>query len=254
MRATTIRRLLVFGVCALGVGSLYLVPSMARTPDQVGYPIADEGPAVRPSATTPTAAGKSDAARAVSGRAASQQPAAEPTKTASDGNDNSDLEPAGQQQPRRATTRSSSGATAFDADDNPDKTAPDPVSGISFGPVTKDSLTVNWAPAHDDVSVIGYRIWLNGFEVATTAETHVTVNWFNDDMGQHVVQVRALDAAGNESKTSPNALVNRPTPSPTPTPTPTPTESPTDSTTPSVSPSHQAGGQPSASQSSTGVR
>jgi hypothetical protein len=244
--------MLVFGVCALGVGGLYLVPSMARTPDQVGHPVAGEGLAVRPSATTPTAAGKSAAARAASGRTASQ-PAAEPTEAASDGDDSSDAEPVGQQQPRRATAHSSAGATAFDADDNPDKTPPDPVRDISFGPVTEDTLTVTWAPARDDVRVIGYRIWLNGFEVATTAETHVTVNWFNDDMGQHVVQVRALDAAGNESKTSPNALVNRPTPAPTPTPTPTPTESPTESTTPSASPTHQAG-QPSASRSSTGVR
>jgi hypothetical protein len=246
--------MLVFGVCALGVGGLYLVPSMARTPDPAGYPMAGEGPAIRPSATSPTAAGKSAAARAASGRTAGQQPADEPTKTAGDRDDNSNAEPAGQQQPRRATSHSSSEATAFDAADNPDKTPPDSVSGISFGPVTEDTLTVNWAPAHDDVSVIGYRIWLNGFEVATTAETHVTVNWFNDDMGQHVVQVRALDAAGNESMTSPNALVNRPTPAPTPTPTPTPTESPTDSTTPSASPTHQASGQPTGSQSSTGVR
>jgi hypothetical protein len=246
--------MLVFGVCALGVGGLYLVPSMARTPDPVGYPMAGERLGIHPSATTPAAASKSAAARAASGRTAGQQPADEPTKTASERDDNSDAEPVGQQQPRRATAHSSPGATAFDAEDNPDKTPPDQVSGISFGPVTEDTLTVNWAPAHDDVSVIGYRIWLNGFEVATTAETRVTVNWFNDDMGQHVVQVRALDAAGNESKTSPNALVNRPTPAPTPTPTPTPTESPTDSTTPSASPTHQASGQPTGSQPSTGVR
>jgi hypothetical protein len=253
VQATTIRRLLVFGVCALGVGGLYLVPSMARTPDQLAYPIAGEGPAVRPSATTPTAAGEGAAARAVSGRTATQQPADEPTEAATDGHDGSDAEPARQQQQKRATSHSSSGATAFDADDNPDKTPPDPVTGISFGPITQEVLTVNWAPAHDDVNVIGYRIWLNGFEVATTAETHVTVDWFNDDMGQHVVQVRALDAAGNESRTSPNALVNRPTPAPTPTPTPTPTGSPTSSPTASASPTHQPSGQPTGLPS-TGVR
>jgi hypothetical protein len=249
VRATTIRRLLVFGVCALGVGGLYLVPSMARTPDSVGYPSTEEGPGVRASSTAPTVAGKSAAARAASGQTTSQPPG-EPTETATDGTDNSGAQPAGQHQPRRAAARSSAGATAFDPDDDPDKTPPDPVTGISFGPITKEALTVSWAPAHDDMSVIGYRIWLNGFEVATTAETHVTVDWFNDDMGQHVVQVRALDAAGNESKTSPNALVNRPTPVPTPTPTPTPTESPTDSATPSPSPTRQASSQPSGSQSS----
>jgi hypothetical protein len=253
MRATTIRRLLVFGVCAVGVGGLYLVPSMARTPDSIGYPIADEGPAVGPSTTAPAVAGKSAAAGAASGQTTSQQLADEPTETATAYDDNPGAEPAGQQEPRRAAARSSAGATAFDPDDNPDKTPPDPVTGISFGPVTQEVVTVNWAPAHDDVNVIGYRIWLNGFEVATTAETHVTVNWFNDDMGQHVVQVRALDAAGNESRTSPNALVNRPTPAPTPTPTPTPTGSPPSSAMPSASPTHQPSGQPTGLPS-TGVR
>ena len=43
MRAATIRRMIVFGVCALGVGSLYLVPSLARSPDQIGLqPVSDE--------------------------------------------------------------------------------------------------------------------------------------------------------------------------------------------------------------------
>src|SRR4029453_9676480 len=35
MHAVTIRRLIVFGVCTLGVGSLYLVPGIARSPEQI---------------------------------------------------------------------------------------------------------------------------------------------------------------------------------------------------------------------------
>jgi hypothetical protein len=81
--------------------------------------------------------------------------------------------------------------------------------------------------------VIGYRIWLNGFEVATTAETRAKLHWFNDDSGQHVVQIRALDAAGNQSRSSPTLLVTRP--STDPTDTPTPSESPTPTTEPTVS-------------------
>jgi hypothetical protein len=254
VRATTIRRLIVFGVCALGVSGLYLVPSVALPPEQVGYPSADDNPTVRPGAAA-TIAAKTPAARAAAGDTRSTRPADEPIEAATGIERTSSAQPAVQQQRRRDASSKRAGATAFDAVDSPDTTAPDPVSGIRFGPVTKDTLTISWAATHDDVSVIGYRIWLNGFEVATTAETHVTVTWFNDDMGQHVVQVRALDAAGNESKTSPNALVNRPTAAPTPTPSPTPTEStPTGSTQPSKSPTDQAGEEPSALQSSTGVR
>ena len=91
--------------------------------------------------------------------------------------------------------------------------------------MTADRLSLKWPAATDDVGVIGYRIWLNGFEVATTAETEAKLHWFNDDSGQHVVQIRALDAAGNQSRSSPTLVVTRP--SPDPTATPTPSESPT---------------------------
>jgi hypothetical protein len=99
--------------------------------------------------------------------------------------------------------------------------------------VTEDRLSLKWPAAQDNVGVIGYRIWLNGFEVATTAETQARLHWFNDDNRQHVVQIRALDAAGNQSRSSPTLVVTRP--SPEPTPTPTPSESPTPSAEPSES-------------------
>jgi hypothetical protein len=91
--------------------------------------------------------------------------------------------------------------------------------------VTPTELTVRWAPADDDAGVVGYRLWLDGFVVATTADTEVTVKWFNDDMGQHVIQLKALDAAGNLSDTAQSVLVARPTPEPTPEPSAEPTDS-----------------------------
>ena len=36
----------------------------------------------------------------------------------------------------------------------------------------------------DDTGVVGYRLWLDGFVGRDTADTEVTVKWFNDDMGQ----------------------------------------------------------------------
>jgi len=84
--------------------------------------------------------------------------------------------------------------------------------------------------------------------VATTAETKARLRWFNDDSGQHVVQIRAVDAAGNQSPSSPTLVVTRPSPEPTDTPTPEPSDSPT--------PDHQLSepSQPSAESSESSSR
>jgi hypothetical protein len=126
-----------------------------------------------------------------------------------------------------------------------DSEPPHPVATIEPARVTPEQLTISWPAAADNVGVIGYSVWLNGFEVATTAETQAQLRWFNDDSGQHVVQIRALDAAGNQSASSPTLLVTRPSPEPTPTPMPEPSDSPT----PSVEPSEpsQPGARPSES-------
>jgi hypothetical protein len=110
----------------------------------------------------------------------------------------------------------------------------------------------------DNVGVIGYRIWLNGFEVATTAETRARLRWFNNDSGQHVVQIRAVDAAGNQSRSSPTLVVTRPSSEPTVTPTPEPADSspptkePTEPSRPdalsSKSPSARSTGQKSTAE------
>ena len=93
--------------------------------------------------------------------------------------------------------------------------------------VSHERLALTWSTATDNVGVVSYKIWLDGFPVATTSETHADLRWFNDGATQHVVQVRALDAAGNQSASSPTFIVNRPTPEPTPSPTPKPSNSPT---------------------------
>jgi hypothetical protein len=98
------------------------------------------------------------------------------------------------------------------------------VADIEPSKVTRKQLTVNWPAATDNVGVVGYRIWLNGFEVATTVETKAKLRWFNDGSGQHVVQIRAIDAAGNQSRSSPTLVVRRPSPAPTDTPSPDPSD------------------------------
>ena len=199
---------------------MYLAPSVARSPDQIGPGTADDQPISRPSATPKPVAVQS-AGRAVRDVNATDSPSPKPTSDLA-GPIATSISPSPSQSPTARTPKPSpTGATAFDPQEkNSDDTPPDPVPSIRFGPVTEDALTVRWAPAHDDTAVVGYRVWLDGFAVATTPATTVTVAWFNDDMSQHVVQVKALDAAGNQSKSSESVLVARPTPEPTPEPTP----------------------------------
>jgi hypothetical protein len=218
--------MIVFGVCTLGVGSLYLVPSIARSPEQIGVPKANDEPTSRPVAAQPdksrqsaSPSGDRDSLagtdKSPSVTAATRQQSASPTQTP-DGD-------------RSRTTRKASDQLKASKDSEP----PEPVADIEPSAMTADRLSLKWTAANDNVGVIGYRIWLNGFEVATTAETQAKLHWFNDDSGQHVVQIRALDAAGNQSRSSPTLVVTRP--SPDPTETPTPSESPTPSAEPTES-------------------
>jgi hypothetical protein len=159
----TLRHLLVFGVCAVGVSCLYLVPSVAGSGHPVSSPRPHDEPTLRPSERVVR-----DAA-----------------------------------------------ATAFDPAERPDHEPPEAVGAITSTDVSATSLTISWPAASDDVGVVGYTVLLDGFEVATTQQTHATLRWFNDDAREHVLQVRALDGAGNRSPASPNLLLSRPVPGPT---------------------------------------
>jgi hypothetical protein len=210
--------MIVFGVCALGVGSLYLVPSIAGTPEQIGVPKANDGPTNGPlgaqSDELPESASPSGDRDSLEGNHRDQQASAAPTQPSEIDSPSIDGD--------RSRTKS-----ADEPDETEDSEPPDPVADIEPAAVTADRLTLRWPAAIDDVGVIGYRIWLNGFEVATTAQTEAKLHWFNDDSGHHVVQIRAVDAAGNQSRSSPTLVVTRPDPTATPTPSesPTPTES-----------------------------
>ncbi len=216
VRPVTVRRLLVVGVCGLGVGFLYLAPSVARSPDQGAPGVSEDRLIARPSTTAKPAAVQSTTGQR---SPSTQTEGSRDRKPTDDRDDELASSASAEQTPTPRPSRS--GATAFDPkQQNRDDTPPGPVDGIRFGPVTPSELTVRWAPAQDDTGVVGYRLWLDGFTVATTAQTEVTVKWFNDDMGQHVIQLKALDAAGNLSTSAQSVLVSRPSPEPTPEPTP----------------------------------
>jgi hypothetical protein len=221
--------MIVFGVCALGVGSLYMVPAIARSPEQIRHSRTNEEPTnsavgIRPakpqgsassaSDRTPTDDGlpadDQDAAKPASGAQSSQQAASRTDDSSDNGDDRSS---------RKAKTEESKAGN--------DSEPPQPVADIDASKVTPQRLMVSWPAASDNVRVIGYRIWLDGFVVATTAETRARLRWFNVDSGQHVVQIRAVDAAGNQSRSSPTLVITRPSSEPTDTPTPEPSDSPT---------------------------
>jgi hypothetical protein len=227
----TVRRLLVFGVCAAGVGCLYLVPGIARAPQPVDGPRPRTEPAAVPSvtavATTSTSSSPEPRARTVGPEpAATTEAPRDPVQTTA---------------ARSTTARrpANPDATPFDPARD-DAVAPAPVGEVTSAALTPDRLTLRWPAASDNVGVVRYRVLLNGFEVASTPATHATVRWFNDDAREHVVQVRALDAAGNESPASPSLLVSRPTPSPSPSPTPAPSTEPDPSVSPSPEPEPSA--------------
>jgi hypothetical protein len=233
--AVTIRRMIVFGVCALGVGGLYLVPSVAGPPQQVSIPRTADEPQPRPSASPNVRVPQSGATGAADQPVEVDAPQTEPTQ------------PAATEPPPADPTQSSPsptpiGRTAYDPDDAPDQEPPSAVTTIAPTEVTTEALSLTWPAATDNKRVIGYRIWLNGYEVATTAETQVSLRWFNDEEGQHVVQIKAIDSAGNQSTTPATLLLTRPSPeptvssTPTPTPTPVPTPTPTPTETQSIDP------------------
>jgi hypothetical protein len=227
MRAVTIRRMIVLGVCALGVGSLYLVPGVAKSPEQIRQAGVNEEPTnsavgARPSQPrqSTSAPGDRDSAPEAFRQPATTVPTTQPSKpTATRNKDRTE----------DADDRSSPQAAAEKSKDSEDSEPPQAVADIEPSKVTPQQLTINWPAANDNVGVIGYRIWLNGFEVGATSETQARLRWFNDDRDEHVVQIRALDAAGNQSRSSPTLVIKRPSPEPTETPSPEPSQTPTPS-------------------------
>lgn len=239
MQPATLRRLLVFGVCVAGVGALYLAPSTARSPDQVSGPVnRHDLPTARPSVST--------SGRTVAQVASTSTPAAAPTAPAAlvmtstttttatgrTGSAGPTTAPVARTISRtETTTPRRSGATAIDP--GSDHVPPGPTGKPVLTAVDPQRLTVSWPAARDDVAVVSYKVWLNGFFVLATQKTSATLSWFNDT-STHVVQVRALDAAGNEGAAGPTLLVSRPAPEPTAT---RPSRPPAIGLTPSPAPS-----------------
>ena len=238
MQPATIRRLLVFGVCLAGAGALYLVPGIAGAP--VGLdsaPARHDLPTTTPTATTAVPASTSGPV-SFTGSPPSAPITTEPTGDGTQADQSPTTGGAGAD--RRAITTTARRPAATAGAPGRDHTPPSAVGRLTVTRLDPDRLTVTWPEAGDDVGVVSYHVWLNGFLVLDTQQTRASLTWFNDS-GTHVVQVQALDAVGNQGPSSPTLLVVRPSPtapagdpdgsgtsSPTPTPTSTSTSTSTD--------------------------
>lgn len=210
MQPATMRRLLVFGVCLVGIGCLYLVPSMAGSsrPGNSGVPRHDlprPSPAAVTLATTAAAPRPPAPLTVASGGATTATTARSAPATRIGALTGGEAGFPGPAEDSVPSTRSAVTAAAPGHDDEP----PGPVGELEVVNLDPRLLTVSWPAVRDDGGVVTYQVRLNGFRVLATQQTRATLGWFNDS-DTHVVQVRAQDAAGNEGPSSPTLMVSRP--------------------------------------------
>lgn len=80
-----------------------------------------------------------------------------------------------------------------------DRTPPSPVSELKMAGNDSSTFTITWHPATDNIAVTQYLVMLNGAYSTRTTSLGANFAWF-DDQKKILVQVAALDAAGNRSQ------------------------------------------------------
>jgi chitodextrinase len=79
-----------------------------------------------------------------------------------------------------------------------DTRAPSVPTGLAASSVTNSSISLTWSSSTDDTITVGYRLYRDGVEIATTLNTKYTDQGLLADTTYHY-QVVAYDAVGNES-------------------------------------------------------
>ena len=79
-----------------------------------------------------------------------------------------------------------------------DSTAPSTPTGLVASSITQTGFTLGWTPATDNVAVSGYRVFLDGSQVATVATNSYLLSGGNCGRS-HALTVQAYDTAGNNS-------------------------------------------------------
>lgn len=75
---------------------------------------------------------------------------------------------------------------------------PTPPRNLAINGITRNSLTLTWLPATDDVAVTQYEIFINGQKAYVTADTRFIVSGLESTKSYNIT-VRARDFAGNTS-------------------------------------------------------
>jgi chitodextrinase len=99
--------------------------------------------------------------------------------------------------------------------DCPDTTPPSAPGAPAFTNVTATTATASWDPSTDNVAVTGYAVAVDGADAGGTATTSLALT----DLAcgaDHVVEVRAHDAAGNDSDPATATLTTAACPDTTP--------------------------------------
>jgi len=96
-----------------------------------------------------------------------------------------------------ASTLSQSTSACSDPDNQPPSTP----AGLSTSSVGQTSMTLSWNASTDNVGVAGYRLFLNGSQVATSGSTSHSFTGLSCGTS-YTLGVAAYDAAGNVSGTA----------------------------------------------------
>ncbi|RYZ18837.1 MAG: hypothetical protein EOP49_49135, partial [Sphingobacteriales bacterium] len=85
----------------------------------------------------------------------------------------------------------------------PDTQAPGAPGNPSASGISQTSMTLNWTPAIDNVSVIGYNIYQDGTKINTTiiTVTNYLVSGLTSNKS-YAFYIQALDASGNSSNST----------------------------------------------------
>jgi chitodextrinase len=82
-----------------------------------------------------------------------------------------------------------------------DTTPPSMPAGLATGSVTTSSVTLSWDASTDGVGVVGYRLFRDGEQVATSSSTSYSFTGLSCGTS-YTLGVAAYDAAGNPSATA----------------------------------------------------
>lgn len=237
MRETTIRRLLVLVLCALGIVALWILADRSLSTLDAAHSDRSETNS-RSGSRAASPIGDSSVPGVSNRHRAGPPPVASRQPTGHSG--------AGVGSRRQTQSQQYPGADA----------RPPAVRGLHAIDTNHDSITVRWNAVRYATRIAFYHVTLNGIPVGDTAGRQLTINWFNDDMTSHFIRVRAVDVDGDRGRRGMPLVVTRPDKpsperSPAPPPKASPTPSPTRSSTPSPSPSPTPTTPPTASGSST---